>query len=103
MNAGSNNQFRINIMFPEYDKGKHAGGGFITMMSANDYALWFEHVILQAMWRVTSTCPPDLKDASIRLESSLPKTYSLAESRAKGRGQRQRSFNGHKVRPELIN
>lgn len=101
LNAGHNNQFRVNIFFPEYDKGKNNGGKFITMMSAEDFALWYNKVFLPALRIVVRTAPRALREAAIRLSLTLPKSYKIAERRAVRSGGR--SFTGYKIIPQLMN
>ncbi|QRW17505.1 capsular polysaccharide export protein [Rhizoctonia solani] len=47
--VGSANPFRINVFFPNYEKGKNAGSRYITMLNAQDCSLWYTEVVRQAI------------------------------------------------------
>ncbi|KAG9099581.1 hypothetical protein FS749_000904 [Ceratobasidium sp. UAMH 11750] len=100
LNLGLNNQFRGNLFFPNYDKGKDEGGRFITMLSKEDFTEWWEEAMLQSISRIAAICPPEFRSSCIRLYQELPKTYAAAEALAVSGS---RSFSGFKVTPELLN
>lgn len=101
LTIGQNNQFRVNIFFPHYEKGRDKGGRHITIMNKDDYETWYEQVVLQAMQRLSWHCPPALRDTYIRLNTELPKTYSSAEAHCTSGGIR--TFTGYKVMPQILN
>lgn len=97
---GQNNQFRVNIFFPQCEKGRDRAQRHITIMDAKDYETWYEQVIVQALERLSWNCPESLNDTYIRLSTELPKTYSSAEAHCVNG---PRSFTGYKVMPEILN
>lgn len=100
LNIGQNNQFRVNLFFPRYEKGQDNGNRYITIMDADDYKTWYEQVVLQALQRLGWNCPNSLYNSYIRLNTALPKTYATAESHCVNG---PRSFTGYKVTHEILN
>ncbi|KAG8737094.1 hypothetical protein FRC10_008586 [Ceratobasidium sp. 414] len=96
--VGSHNQFRINVFFPHYEKGQNNARQYITMMNDEDFTLWYNEVVWQAICRVELLCPPEYRHAATCLRQSLPTTYKNAKVHARG-GQESK---GHKILPELF-
>lgn len=100
LTIGQNNQFRANIFFPAYEKGQYGGGRYITILNEDDFILWYEKVILPALWRVSMSCPEELEDTCARLVTELPKSYRAAAAHCV---TGTRSFSGYKVIPQILN
>ncbi|KAG8690621.1 hypothetical protein FRC11_010346 [Ceratobasidium sp. 423] len=99
--VGHNNQFRINVFFPNYYKGKNGANQFITYMTSDDYKRWYNLVMLRALFELPERVQPEYRDAALRLRATLPKSYKSAENLCVHPGGR--SFVGFKIMPELIN
>ncbi|KAG9092292.1 hypothetical protein FS749_015856 [Ceratobasidium sp. UAMH 11750] len=100
LNMGINNQFRVNVFFPNLFKGTNAGGRYITMLTQEEFKQWWELVFLVAFARARHTCPEALINAWIRLNMELPKSYSVAEAHCLNGS---RSFSGYKIMPQMLN
>lgn len=100
LTIGQNNQFRVNLFFPHCKKGQDGGGHYITIMSEEDYLVWYQQVILPALQLVTWRCPAELKDTCCRLVTELPKSYRAAAAHCV---TGTRTFTGHKVIPQILN
>ncbi|GAB1526754.1 hypothetical protein RhiTH_009926 [Rhizoctonia solani] len=100
--VGSANPFRINVFFPNYEKGKNAGGRYITMLNAQDCSLWYTEVVRQAIMQAEMRCAPQLRHAVTSLRQELPVTYSNAESLVNG-GNQGRLHRGYPVCHEVFN
>ena len=100
MTIGQNNQFRVNVFFPRYEKGTDRGGRYITIMNEDDFQTWYEQVFLPSLRRVAWRCPPELLDTYLRLETELPKSYKAAAAHCV---TGTRTFTGYKVMPQILN
>ncbi|QRW16636.1 capsular polysaccharide export protein [Rhizoctonia solani] len=100
--VGSANPFRINVFFPNYEKGKNAGGRYITMLNAQDCSLWYTEVVRQAIMQAEMRCAPQLRHAVTSLQQELPVTYSNAESLVNG-GSQGRLHREYPVCHEVFN
>ncbi|KAG8737866.1 hypothetical protein FRC10_007575 [Ceratobasidium sp. 414] len=100
LNMGINNQFRVNVFFPNLFKGTNAGGRYITMLTKEEFTKWWEQVFLIAFARARHSCAEALIDTWIRLNTELPKSYSAAEGHCLNGS---RSFSGYKIMPQMLN
>ncbi|QRW13081.1 capsular polysaccharide export protein [Ceratobasidium sp. AG-Ba] len=98
--TGSNNDFHVNIFFPNYDKGMNNGKRVITMLNDADFSQFMNEVLLPALVRVELFCLPNYHHAVSALRRSLPKSYQ----RAKPNGASGiDAFTSFRILPEFFN
>ncbi|QRV97793.1 capsular polysaccharide export protein [Ceratobasidium sp. AG-Ba] len=98
--TGAGGDFRVNVFFPGYDKGKNLGNRVITMLNDGDFAQWCNEVMLPALVRLEMFCDPQYRHAILALRQTLPKSYQ----RSKPNGATgSDTFTGYRILPELFN
>ena len=100
--VGNNNQFKVNVFFPNYKVPRNNAKQYVTMMHATDYETWADKVVLPALHRVADRAPDNLRLACRQAVSELPPSYRHAEARAMGSAG-LRNFTGNKLIPEIVN
>ncbi|QRV78908.1 capsular polysaccharide export protein [Ceratobasidium sp. AG-Ba] len=100
--TGSNNQFRVNIFFPEYEVPRLNNRRYRTYVEAIDYELFYDRGWLPALVRALRKAPQNLRLACIQALQELPPSYRAAKGKAHGQDG-SRSFAGYKVTHEVVN
>ncbi|QRV99209.1 capsular polysaccharide export protein [Ceratobasidium sp. AG-Ba] len=98
--TGSNNEFRINIFFPQYDKGLNAGRRVITMLNDSDFALWCNEVMLPSLDRVELFCAAEYRHYVTALKQAIPRSYERAKPHGVTGAD---AFTGFRAVPEVFN
>ncbi|KAG9125557.1 hypothetical protein FRC07_007124 [Ceratobasidium sp. 392] len=99
---GSNNQFRVNVFFPNYVVPRLDNSRYRTFMEAKDYEQWYDRVFICALERVSRKAPPNLRLAILQATTELPPTYASAQAHAH-MADGSRNFAGYKITHELLN
>ncbi|KAB5588112.1 Cell wall alpha-1,3-glucan synthase ags1 [Ceratobasidium theobromae] len=101
--VGTNNQFKVNIFFPNYVVPRANNRRYKTFMKNMDYCWWYDEVFLVTLEKVSNRLPPNLMPAYVQATQELPAMYFVAEKRAVSASKGGQNFTGHKMIPELLN